>query len=254
MDPVEHFDKIYTATANSKVYREAVRASLADLPPWLVPFSVINTHDLDRFVEELHVGPGDTFVDLGCGAGGPALWIAGRTGASVVGVDFSAAAVRSATKLTRERGMEERARFVQAEATATGLPDGAFAAVMSIDAIMFADPDAVVAEIARLLRQGGIAAVRATESLIDPSLETLVSDYRPYFQAAGLTVTACEKVATYPERSLRFFRAILAHTAALKIEIGPDADLLIEEASAAVSRAHEVSHVRTRFIVARKGR
>jgi cyclopropane fatty-acyl-phospholipid synthase-like methyltransferase len=254
LEPVEHFDRIYTALANSKVYREAVRASLADLPPWLVPFSVLNTHDLDRFAEELHVGPDDTFVDLGCGAGGPGLWVAGRTGASVVGVDFSAAALRSATKLARERGMEERARFVQAEATATGLPDGTFAGVMSIDAIMFADPDAVIAEIARLLRKGGIAAVRATESLIDPSLETLVSDYRPYFQAAGLTVTALEKVATHPERSLRFFRAVLARSAALKLEIGADADLLIEEASGAVARANEVSRVRTRFIVAQKRR
>lgn len=254
MEPVEHFDKIYAAFAKSSVYREALRASCPDLPPWLVPFSVLNTHDLERFVEELHVGPGDTFVDLGCGAAGPALWIAGRTGASVVGVDFSAAALRSAAKLARERGMEERARFVQAEASATGLPDAAFAAVVSIDAIMFVDPDAVVAEIARLLRKGGIAAVRATESLIDPSLETMVSDYRPYFQAAGLTVTACEKVATHPERSLRFYRAVLARAAALKLEIGADADLLIEEASAAVGRANEVSRVRTRFIVARKGR
>jgi SAM-dependent methyltransferase len=254
LEPVEHFDKIYTAIANSVVYREAVRASFPDLPAWLVPFSVLNTNDLERFVEELHVGPGDTFVDLGCGAGGPALWITGRTGASVVGVDFSAAALRTATKLSRERGMEERARFVQAEATATGLPDATFAGVMSIDAIMFVDPDAVVAEIARLLRKGGIAAIRVTESLIDPSLGTLVSDYRPYFQAAGLMVTAREKVATHPERSLRFFRAVLGRAAALKLEIGADADLLVEEASAAVGRANEVPRVRTRFIVARKGR
>src|ERR1700687_35171 len=37
-----------------------------------------------------HVGPGHKIADLGCGRGGPGQWIAGATGAALVGIDFSA--------------------------------------------------------------------------------------------------------------------------------------------------------------------
>jgi SAM-dependent methyltransferase len=64
----------------------------------------------NRFVrqmcERLPVG---TAIDLACGEGRNALWLA-RLGWRVLGVDFSAAAIERARELSRQLGEEERLR------------------------------------------------------------------------------------------------------------------------------------------------
>ncbi|MFI6291278.1 SAM-dependent methyltransferase [Nonomuraea sp. NPDC050790] len=50
--------------------------------------------------------PGDA-LDLGCGAGGDALWLA-RRGWRVIAADISAVAVERLARLARSRGLEER--------------------------------------------------------------------------------------------------------------------------------------------------
>ena len=35
--------------------------------------------------------PGSTFVDVGCGRGGPGVWVAARTGATLIGLDIAEA-------------------------------------------------------------------------------------------------------------------------------------------------------------------
>jgi cyclopropane fatty-acyl-phospholipid synthase-like methyltransferase len=47
----------------------------------------------------LQVSRGQKIADLGCGRGGPGQWIAGITGAAVVGIDFSAVALDQARGL-----------------------------------------------------------------------------------------------------------------------------------------------------------
>jgi len=43
------------------------------------------------------LAPGQTLVDLGCGRGGPGLWLAREAGALLIGVDFSPVAADQAT-------------------------------------------------------------------------------------------------------------------------------------------------------------
>jgi hypothetical protein len=91
------FDRMYRATIESGVYRAAERASAPGLPEWLVPFSIVDGPLLERIACELRVRKGDTFLDLACGAGGPGLWVAERTGASLIGVDFAPSAIAAAS-------------------------------------------------------------------------------------------------------------------------------------------------------------
>src|SRR6266446_7334069 len=56
----------------------------------------ITRSELRDMVAALRVGPGQTIVDLGCGRGGPGQWISCATGAELVGIDFSAAALEQA--------------------------------------------------------------------------------------------------------------------------------------------------------------
>lgn len=251
--PSDGFDRIYRAINTSRVYREAVRASRNGLPEWLVPFSTINAALLERFATELSVAEGETIVDLACGGGGPGIWIAERSAASLIGVDFSHAAVEAARVLARRRDMSARARFLVADATATGIPDESVAAVMSIDAFMFLDAERVANEIGRLLKSGGVAVATTAESLVDPFVPTLVRDYRPIFEAAGFRIRIHESVAGHVEQQLSLYRALLDRGAALREEIGEPADVLLEEACTGLQRAAtKTARVRNMLLVAER--
>jgi SAM-dependent methyltransferase len=157
-----------------------------------------------------------------------------------------------ARTLAEERGVFHRANFVVGDAAATGLADGVFDGLMSIDAIMFVEPDAVAREMARLVRPGGRLVIRAAESVVEPFLPTLVRDYRPTFEAAGLGVETYEEVAALWERELVLFRALLDRADDLREEMGPAAELLLEEAARGVAMAGQPRRVRMRLLVAVK--
>lgn len=246
------FDELYRATNGSRVYEEAVRASTQTLPDWLVPFSIIDGDLLERVAAELRIGERDTFLDLGCGAGGPGLWVAERTGASLIGVDFAANAVEAARLLAQKRKMTSRARFMVADATATGM-DASVSAVMSIDALMFIDASSVATEIARVLKPGGMLAITAAESLVEPFLPTLVRDYRPIFERAGFRTLVHEVPAGRHEQQLAFYRALEQSSERLRIEIGEAAEVLLEEARNGLARAHQkTTRVRNVLFVAQR--
>jgi SAM-dependent methyltransferase len=248
---ISPFDRLHMAIAGSKAYRDAIRQSSPSLPEWLTPASVINIGDLQTFADEVKVVAGQTIVDLGCGGGGPSLWIAERTGASLIGVDASHAAVTIAAALARSRGMTDRVHFVLGEIGATGLPDHCADSVISLDALMFVDPRAAVLEIRRLLRPGARIIVRTVESLVEPFMPTLVRDYRPIFEDVGFTILRHEEAVDYRDRSLAFFREIERRSDELYAELGTAADVLIDEARESLERGKKSPRVRTIFLMAK---
>jgi ubiquinone/menaquinone biosynthesis C-methylase UbiE len=68
-------------------------------------------------------------LDVACGEGRNAIWLAGR-GWSAVGLDFSSAAVSRARQLAEQAGVAERTEFVVGDVVAGPLPDGPFDAVI----------------------------------------------------------------------------------------------------------------------------
>ncbi|HET9097452.1 MAG TPA: class I SAM-dependent methyltransferase [Candidatus Baltobacteraceae bacterium] len=249
MDESALYDLIYSGIARSGVYREAALAGLG-LPDWVVPLSAVNSRDLERIAAELQIARGEPLLDLACGLGGPGLWVAQRTGASVTGIDCSRVAVECAAALARRLGFEGRARFVAGDATATALPARGFAAVMSIDALQFMEPAKALAEIARLLRPGGRAAILTWEALADVELPTVVRDYRPYFEAAGLRIRTHEIVPDARDREMRYFHALAERAGDLRAEVGEAAEPILHEAVDRIAREHEPARVRKVFIVA----
>jgi SAM-dependent methyltransferase len=119
--------------------------------------SWLTVDELERFGSWLELGPSSVLLDVGCGSGGPALYLARRTGCEVVGAELYAEAVASGAHLALEAGLEAHARFVQADCSQP-LPfeDGSFDAILCIDAINhLPDRRSVLTDWARLLRNGG---------------------------------------------------------------------------------------------------
>jgi SAM-dependent methyltransferase len=97
-------------------------------------------------------------VDLGSGTGLSTLHWAG-VAQQVIGVepndDMRAQAER---RMARERPSATHLRFIAATATRTGLPDGCADIVTAAQSFHWMEPTATLAEVARILRPGGVFA------------------------------------------------------------------------------------------------
>jgi SAM-dependent methyltransferase len=119
--------------------------------------SWLTADELEKFLPWLDLSAGKKLLDVGCGAGGPALRIAAATGCSVVGVDVHPQSIAAAGSLAAQSDLGERAEFQIADASGPlPFPDASFDAITCIDAINhLPNRERVVAEWTRLLNVGG---------------------------------------------------------------------------------------------------
>lgn len=186
----EYFDGWYADMAGSPVKDEIEQRHLG-LPPHLLSTSMLPWEGIAEVVEALRLCGGDVVLDLACGRGGYGLEIAARTGAQLVGVDFSAEAVRQATQQARRAGVI--AEYRVGDLAATGLDAGSVHAVLCIDSIQFADhPAASYAEMRRVLGPGGRAALTCWQP-VGPGEEQLPARLLGVDLGGGLTAAGfCE--------------------------------------------------------------
>ncbi len=223
------YNAVYAAVPNSATLRRLwhEHAEGLDFPEEFGHISFVTLPQLRRIASELRLGPGDTLVDLGCGRGGPALWVARETGARLIGVDLSTVAVEQATVRATKLGLSDQARFVVGAFADTALDPESADGVMSEDALQYApDKRAVFAEAKRVLRPGGRMVFTAFE--IEPSRVAglpvfgvdPVEDYRPLLAEAGFTVEVYEEVPGWPEPVTTTYSALLSASGALTQEMG----------------------------------
>lgn len=159
----EEFDAWYAGMSASPVKDEIQQRHLG-LPRHLLSSSLLGWEGIAEVTAALRLSPGATLVDLACGRGGYGLEIAARTGARLVGVDFSAEAVRQARANARAQGAA--AQFRVGDLAGTGLRAGSADGVLCVDAIQFArQPSAAYREIARILKPGGRVVLTCWEPL-----------------------------------------------------------------------------------------
>lgn len=179
----EYFDGWYADMTTSPVKDEIQQRHLG-LPPRLLSTSLLGWAGIAEAVAALRLSAAGTLVDLACGRGGYGLEVAARTGARLIGIDFSAEAVRQASQQARRLGAT--AEFRVGDLAATGLADGSATAVLCVDAIQFApQPGAAYREIRRILAPGGRVVLTNWEPR-EPGDERLPARLRHVDLRAGL--------------------------------------------------------------------
>jgi len=199
-----------------------------EYPEELSPHSYISRTELDRFARELRLGPDDVLADVACGEGGPGLWIAGTTGARLVGGDICRVGLLSAARTSERVGLADRCRWVQGSFEATGLDDDELDAAMSVDALLFtADKRAAIEEFARVIRASGRLVFTTFDYSGQPAgRPPQVDDHRPLLEVAGFDVLAYEETEDWHHRLEATGEALLASVDELAAESGEDRDEL----------------------------
>ena len=149
----EFYDRTYGSFAdklNATIRSEAFGEEIGQ-NSWL-------TADEHRgFIASLGVDAASEVLEVACGSGGPALFMANETGCRVTGVDLHEAGVVAANAAAAKQGLSDRVRFVRGDAR-DPLPfdDESFDALLCIDSInhMY-ERSRALADWLRVLRSGG---------------------------------------------------------------------------------------------------
>jgi ubiquinone/menaquinone biosynthesis C-methylase UbiE len=228
------FDPVFATTAESATYRRLAReASGDDFPEGADPFSFTTRSELDLIAGLLEIGGGKTLVDMACGQGGPGLWVARSVGAYLIGVDFSAVGVAQAEARAAAMGLASHARFLVADAAATGLPSAHADAAMSIDALQFMpDKAAVLSEIHRILRANGRFALTTWEPAESEAGAAEDSNNRPLrtlLEGAGFRVERYQPTPAWRRFAKLLYEGWLQEKETLVAEMGAESYAALEE-------------------------
>ena len=224
MDWRSAFEEVYSQPA-SRVTAEIWRAVFGDeYPEGLDHYSYVSSSELDRYVAELTtLGPGPThLLDVGCGRGGPGLWVALRAGARLTGVDIAEEAVAESRRRAERMGLADRASYHRGTFQELPLADGEIDAVMSIDAFLFApDKRAAACELARVLRPGGVLMMTTWDYHQQPeNRPPQVGDHRPLLTDAGFVVQEYAETDDWHRRLDETSRQTLERVDELAVELG----------------------------------
>ena len=146
---------------------DRIKSALATITPEGQTLTVAQLAPLDQFhirgilaTEELAgaagLEPSSRVLDLGCGIGGPARYLAATFGCMVTGVDLSPGFIDAATYLTARCALSDRVTFQAGDALHLPFEDSAFDAVfLQHVAMNIQDRAALYTEVHRVLTPGG---------------------------------------------------------------------------------------------------
>lgn len=155
----------------------------------------------------LQLGPHSRVLDIACGKGASALFLAERFGCAAVGLDYGKQNVETANAEAAAHGLAMSVQFEQADAEQLPFPDASFDAVICECAFCtFPDKSGASREFARVLRPGGKVGIsdltRSAE--LPQELQTLlawiacladaqpIEKYLQWLNSAGLTPQTAE--------------------------------------------------------------
>jgi len=161
---------------------------------------------------------GANVLDIGCGVGGSALWLADRYGCNVTGMTISRVQAAIAARKAKARGLDGRVRFEVKDANEWQPEPASFNAIWIMESSEhFPNKKHFFERCAIALEAGGTLAVCAwlrrdgpmppdeqalvgtiAEAMMSASLDSL-SSYAQWMREAGLAVVAAEDITRHVE-------------------------------------------------------
>ncbi len=193
------YDKVYGHFSDSVLERIRIEAFGEDIGQ----NSWITSDEFCEFIAWLNITSADIVLDVACGAGGPAIFLARRAGCRVIGIDLNENGVREATRLANRDSLQSVSFHVADASKPLPFKDGLFDVVFSIDSINhFENRLSVLGEFRRLLPVGGrllftdpltVTGILgkdeiATRSLLGPMFFTPPGENERLMSLAGLDV------------------------------------------------------------------
>ncbi len=131
----------------------------------ILTVELLQHHDQDHFgglaatdalARHAKINQSTHVLDLCCGLGGPARYLAYHHGCRVTGVDMNTDRLAGAVRLTERTKLQDRVLFHHANALQTGLADETFDVIVSQEAFChIPNKKTLITECVRLLKPGG---------------------------------------------------------------------------------------------------
>lgn len=238
LQAVEHFYDFHPISAQQILAAVAARG----VTPQEITEEVLQHHDqdhyggtaaVDRLMAQAGVQAQDEVLDVCSGMGGPARYLAWKTGCRVTGLDLTQSRVQGATELTRMAGLADRVSFVEGNALAMPFESACFTLAIGQEAYAhIPNKPQLVRECARVLRPGGrwvFSDILKRQPLSDEDASRLydgmrfseiasVDDYTGWLQASGMRLVRAVDLSDEWTRILRdrhaMYRSLEAQTVA----------------------------------------
>jgi cyclopropane fatty-acyl-phospholipid synthase-like methyltransferase len=140
----------YTSDLYHQIRRETYGNDLG-LTSWVSP------NESNQIPTQLKIVEDSNVLELGCGSGGYAIYVAERTACRITGIDLNAQAIRNANRLARVRDMIPQVRFLRHDLTKK-LPydPDTFDAIFANDVLChIPNRPILLSDIFRILKPGG---------------------------------------------------------------------------------------------------
>lgn len=197
------------------------RLTLDDLGP-IDEFHIGGRAATKQLVAKMRLAGSEHVLDIGCGIGGAARYLAASTGCRVTGIDLTPEYIETARELSRRTGLGDRTQFEVGSALRMPFADASFDAALTLHVAMnIEDRAGLYREVARVLKRGAAFCIYdvmkgRNDELVFPvpwaetaanSHLTTPEDMQALLVDAGFGV---EEIEDRTELGIAFFRQRLA--------------------------------------------
>jgi ubiquinone/menaquinone biosynthesis C-methylase UbiE len=126
------YDEFFSRAASSRAHAELCEQVYGKN---LCQHGLMDMTQLERMLQILDLGKRSCLLELGCGNGMIAEYIAATTGAQVTGLDISGVGIQQALERTKDRSSQ--LAFIQTDMLCLDFPPNRFDSVIAIDSLYF---------------------------------------------------------------------------------------------------------------------